>query len=99
MFAEPHLGFAKGPVLVAHQAEYGQQLWLRKLVLAETTAGARGNTALETCRAMRANGRSPTSAIAPPASIANKNSQELVIANSHGCSEDVNRAGWLVGNL
>jgi hypothetical protein len=41
---------------------------------------------------MRAKGRSPTSAIAPPASIANNNSQELVIANSHGCSEDVNRA-------
>src|SRR5208337_5525268 len=31
----------------------------------------RGSTARETCRAMRAKGRSPTSAIAPPASIEN----------------------------
>ena len=38
---------------------------------------------------MRAEGRSPTSAIAPSASIAHNHSQELGIANSHGCSEDV----------
>jgi hypothetical protein len=41
MFAEPHLGFAKGPVFVAHQAKNGQQLGLRELVLAETAAVAR----------------------------------------------------------
>ena len=36
MFFEPHFGFAKGPVFVAHQAENDQQLGLRELVLAET---------------------------------------------------------------
>ena len=35
VFAEPHLGFAKGPVLVAHQAEHSQQLRLREGPLAE----------------------------------------------------------------
>jgi len=41
VFAEPHLGFAKGPVLVAHQTKNRQQLGLGKLVLAETAAVAR----------------------------------------------------------
>ena len=41
MFAEPHLGFAKGPVLVAHPTENRQQLGLRELALAETAAVAR----------------------------------------------------------
>ena len=41
MLAEPHFGLAKGPVLVTHQAENGQQLRLVELVLAETTAVAR----------------------------------------------------------
>jgi|SRR5579872_1983063 len=38
VFAQPQFGFAKGPVLVTHQAENGQQWRLRKLVLAETTS-------------------------------------------------------------
>ena len=38
MLAQPHLGFAKGPVFVAHQAENGQQLRLRELVFAEAGA-------------------------------------------------------------
>ena len=38
MFAEPHLGFAKGPILIAHQNEDGQQLGLRELMFAETAA-------------------------------------------------------------
>jgi hypothetical protein len=41
MFAEPHLGLAKGPVFVAHQAQNGQQLRLRKLVFAEAASVAR----------------------------------------------------------
>ena len=41
---------------------------------------------------MRANGRSPTSAIAPPAFVANNNSAMLGIAKFHSCHEDVNRA-------
>src|SRR6516164_2239091 len=41
MFPEPHLGFAKGPVFVAHQTENGQQLRLGELVFAETAAVAR----------------------------------------------------------
>src|SRR6516165_5406632 len=41
MFAEPHLGLAKGPVFVAHQAKNGQQLRLRELVFAEAAAVAR----------------------------------------------------------
>jgi hypothetical protein len=41
MLAEPHFGFTKGPVFVTHQAENGQQLGLRELVFAETTAVAR----------------------------------------------------------
>jgi hypothetical protein len=41
MFAEPHLGFAKGPILVTHQTADRQQLGLRELVFAETAAVAR----------------------------------------------------------
>jgi hypothetical protein len=41
MFAEPHLGFAKSPVLVAHQTQNRQRLGLCELVLAETAAVAR----------------------------------------------------------
>ena len=41
MLAQPHLGFAKGPVLVTHQTENGQQLRLSELVLAETASVAR----------------------------------------------------------
>jgi hypothetical protein len=35
MLAQPYFGFAKGPVLLAHQTENGQQLRLVELVLAE----------------------------------------------------------------
>jgi hypothetical protein len=41
MLAKPHLGFAKGPILVSHQTEDGQHLRLCELVLAETTSVAR----------------------------------------------------------
>jgi hypothetical protein len=41
MFAQPHFGFAKGPVFVAHQAKNGQQLRLIELVLAESASVAR----------------------------------------------------------
>jgi len=41
MFCQPHLGFAVGPVLVAHEAQDGQQLRLRKLVFAKARAIAR----------------------------------------------------------
>jgi hypothetical protein len=41
MLAKTHLGFAKGPVFVAHQTEDGQQLRLSELVLAETASVAR----------------------------------------------------------
>src|SRR4029077_13373351 len=41
VFAQSHLGFAKGPVLVTHQAENGQQLRLVELVLAETASVTR----------------------------------------------------------
>ena len=38
VLAQPHLGFAKGPVLVTHQTEDGQQLRLGELVLAEASS-------------------------------------------------------------
>jgi hypothetical protein len=41
MFGQPHLGFAKNPILVAHHTEDGQQLRPRELVLAETISVAR----------------------------------------------------------
>jgi hypothetical protein len=41
MLAQPHFGFAKGPVFVAHQAKNGQQLRLIELVLAESAAVTR----------------------------------------------------------
>jgi len=41
MFAQPHFGFAKGPVFVAHQEKSGQQLRLIELVLAESAAVTR----------------------------------------------------------
>src|ERR1017187_1518244 len=44
---------------------------------------------------MRANGRSPTSAIAPPAPVANNNFNGSGISNSHYRNEDVNRASVL----
>ena len=48
--------------------------------------------AFETCKAMRAKGRSPTSAIVPPAYVANNNFNRSGISNFHCCIEDVNRA-------
>src|SRR4029077_10148547 len=53
---------------------------------------------METCRAMRAKGRSPTSAIAPPASIGNNNFKAPDISNFHCRNEDVNRARWLLAD-
>src|SRR5712691_1942024 len=44
---------------------------------------------------MRANGRSPTSAIAPPAPVANNRLDEAATPNSHRGHEDVNRAKLL----
>jgi hypothetical protein len=41
VFAQPHFGFAKSPVLVAHQAENGQQLRLGELMFAESASVAR----------------------------------------------------------
>ena len=41
VFAQPHLGFARGPVLLPHPAENGQQLRLVELVLAETASVTR----------------------------------------------------------
>jgi hypothetical protein len=41
---------------------------------------------------MRAKGRSPTSAIAPPASVGNNNFKEPGISDFHCRAEDVNRA-------
>jgi hypothetical protein len=38
MFAQPHLGLAKGPVLLPHPAENRQQLGLVELMLAESAA-------------------------------------------------------------
>jgi hypothetical protein len=48
---------------------------------------------LETSRATRAKGRSPTSVIAPPASAGNNSPRALAIANSHGCNSR-NRSCW-----
>ena len=67
VLAQAHLGFAKSPVLVAHQTEDGQQLRLSELVLAEACSIG-GSTARPTSQAVRANGKSPTSAIALAAS-------------------------------
>jgi len=54
MLAEPHFGFAEGPVLVAHQAEHGQQLRLCELVLAKRRAiprqGGVSNTERHACK-------------------------------------------------
>jgi hypothetical protein len=41
MLAQPYFGFAKGPVLLAHQTENGQQLRLVELVPAESASVAR----------------------------------------------------------
>jgi hypothetical protein len=41
MLAQPHFGFAKGPVFLAHQAQNSQQLRLIELVLAESASVAR----------------------------------------------------------
>ena len=41
VFAQPHLGFSKGPIFLAHQAKNGQQLRLIELVLAETASVTR----------------------------------------------------------
>jgi hypothetical protein len=65
VLAQPHLGLAKGPVLLAHQTEDGQQLRLRERMFAEATPH---RTARPTPRAMRANSKSSTSTIALVAS-------------------------------
>jgi hypothetical protein len=41
MLAQPHFGFAKGPVFITHQAKNSQQLRLIELVLAETASVTR----------------------------------------------------------
>src|SRR5258708_5288944 len=69
MLAQPHLSFTKSPVFVTHQAENGQQLRLGKLAFAETASVAREHRPGDL--QSDAKGRSPTSAIAPPASIEN----------------------------
>jgi hypothetical protein len=40
MLVQPHFGFAKGPVLVTHQAENRQQLRLREMLLAASASVA-----------------------------------------------------------
>jgi hypothetical protein len=49
VLAQTHLGLAKGPVLVPHQAQDGQQLRLGELVLAEagSVAGQNGGRNLK----------------------------------------------------
>jgi hypothetical protein len=44
---------------------------------------------------MRAKGKSPTSAIAPPAYVANNNFNRSGISNFHCRNEDVNRATYV----
>jgi hypothetical protein len=48
---------------------------------------------------MRAKGSSPTSAIVPPASIANNEFKAPAISNFHCRDEDVNRARWLLDTV
>src|SRR3989475_7680054 len=43
VLSQAHLGFAKGPVFVAHQAQHRQQLRLGELMFAETRAVGRQN--------------------------------------------------------
>src|SRR5262249_18449679 len=76
-----------GLVLIHHSPQLG----LREFMFAETAAVAREHR-FGHLQSDASKGRSPTSAIAPPASIANTDSQALAMAKSHGCSEDVNRA-------
>jgi hypothetical protein len=59
MFGQPDFGFAIGPVLIAHEAQDGQQLRLRELVFAErrTVARNRGPSDVQgdTCESHQAN--------------------------------------------
>jgi len=91
MLAQPHFGFAKGPVFVAHQAENGQQLGLVELVLAETASVTR-EPCLRDLQGDPSKRQEPTSAIVPPAEVANNNFERPTISNFHCRDEDVNSA-------
>jgi hypothetical protein len=91
MRAQPDLGLAKGRAFLTHQTENGQQLGFVEQALAETTSVAREHRPA-TCRATRADDRSPTSAIAPPASIANNIFKGSSTSNFLCRNEHVNRA-------
>jgi len=97
MFAEPHLGFAKGPVLVAQETEDRQQLGLRELVFAETAAVARehrpGHFQSDASEGQESDLGPRTSCLHSKLRF-----PKLAIANSLGCSEDVNRAKRYQGN-
>jgi hypothetical protein len=77
--------------LVAHQTKHRQQLLLGELVFAEARAVG-GKTCVATCSATRAKGRSPTSAIVPPAPSENTLAPCLSTPRNTNCVEDVNRA-------
>ena len=101
VLAQPYLGFPKGQIFVAHQTQNGQQLRLCELMLVETAAVARrGSVVLAICRATRAKGRRPTSAITPPASIANTNFKEPTTSNCswlyRGCQQSQGISLYLV---
>jgi hypothetical protein len=79
MLAQPHLGFAKGPVLVTHQAENRQQLGLVEQALAEATSHRLGDLQGDAGKRQE----SPSSAIAPPTSIENNNLGRSDTSNFH----------------
>jgi hypothetical protein len=87
VLAETHLGFAKSPVRLAHQAENGQQLRLGEWVFAETTALGRQNTPGYIA------GQGQESDFWHPTSCS-ENTPYLALSTfpKSTCAEDVNRA-------
>jgi len=70
MLAQTHLSFMKSPIFVTHQRENGQQLRLGKLAFAEMASVARAYRRRD-LQGATGKGKSPTTAIARPASIEN----------------------------
>jgi hypothetical protein len=70
VFAQTNSGLAKGPILLAHQAKHGQQLWLRELPFTELRAPRRQNR-LTDLKSQTGKPTSPTSAIVLAESLSN----------------------------
>jgi len=91
VFAQARLGFAKGPIFVAHQTEHRQQLRLGELMFAEARAVGRQNLRGHLQR-HAGYGQESDFGHRPSCLIRKHPNPRLVDLPNESCAEDVNRA-------